>query len=118
MNLYDALAEYDPEDIAGTFADVSEEIAKLPQLHSDLWAVFEDVANKRDREAIERHLEPEDRRQRFYEALTEFAQTLKVALAAVSFYETTPKERIDPYKEDLRFFHSLLISFHPFSDIQ
>src|SRR5262249_13654817 len=107
MNLYDALAEYDAEDIAGTFADVGEEIAKLPQLHSDLWAVFEGVANKNDREALERHLEPEDRRQRFYEALTEYARVLKVALASVQFYETTPEARIRGYKDDLRFFHSL-----------
>ena len=81
MNLYDALAEYDVEDIEGTFADVSEEIAKLPQRHSDLWAIFEPVANKNDREAMERFLEPEDRRQRFYEALTDYARSLRVALA-------------------------------------
>lgn len=107
MNLYDALAEYDAEDIAGTFADVSEEIAKLPQFHSDLWAIFEGVANKRDREAMERHLEPDDRRQRFYEALTDYARVLKVALASVQFYETTPEERVTRYKDDLSFFHNL-----------
>lgn len=107
MNLYDALAEYDAEDVAGTLADVGAEIARLPQLHSDLWAVFTGVANLNDREAMERHLEPEDRRQRFYEALTDFAQTLRVALSAVSFYATTPEARIQRYKADLRFFHSL-----------
>ena len=107
MNLYDALAEYDAEDIAGTMADVGAEIARLPQLHSDLWAVFTGVANPNDREALERHLEPEDRRQRFYEALTDFAQTLRVALSSVTFYETTPEARIQHYKDDLRFFHQL-----------
>ncbi|GAB4208409.1 MAG: HsdR family type I site-specific deoxyribonuclease [Roseiflexaceae bacterium] len=107
LNLYDALAQYDAEDIAGTFSDVAAEIARLPQLHSDLWAVFEGVANKRDIEAMQRHLEPEDRRQHFYDALAAYARTLKVALAAVSFYETTPAERVQRYKEDLRTFHNL-----------
>ena len=107
MNLYDALAEFDAEDIEGTFADVSEEIAKLPQRHSDLWAIFEPVANKKDREAMERFLEPEDRRQRFYEALTDYARSLRVALASVQFYEETPEARINRYKDDLKFFHRL-----------
>jgi type I restriction enzyme, R subunit len=107
MNLYDALAEYDAEDIAGTLTDVSAEIARMPQVHSDLWALFAGVANQRDREAMERHLEPEDLRQRFYEALTEFARVLKVALASVHFYETTPEARVQGYKNDLRFFHQL-----------
>lgn len=35
-NLYDALAEYNAADVEGTFADVGEEIRKLPQRHSDL----------------------------------------------------------------------------------
>lgn len=34
--LNDALAEYDAADVEGTFADVGEEIRKLPQRHSDL----------------------------------------------------------------------------------
>ena len=107
MNLYDALAEYDVEDIEGTFADVSEEIAKLPQRHSDLWAIFEPVANKNDRETMERFLEPEDRRQRFYEALTDYARSLRVALSSVRFYEETPEARIKRYKDDLKYFHNM-----------
>ncbi|MCB9162295.1 MAG: HsdR family type I site-specific deoxyribonuclease, partial [Caldilineaceae bacterium] len=107
MNLYDALAEYDLEDIEGAFADVSEEIAKLPQRHSDLWAIFTPVGNQRDRESMERFLEPEDRRQRFYEALTDYARSLRVALASVQFYEETPEARIKLYKDDLKYFDQL-----------
>ncbi len=107
MSLYDALAEYDRDDIDGTLTDVSGEIARLAQVHSDLWAAFAGVANQGDREAMERHLEPEDRRQRFYEALSEYARVLKVALASVHFYETTPEERVQRYKDDLRYFHQL-----------
>ena len=107
INLYDALAEYDAADIAGTFSDVAQEIAKLPQLHSDLWAIFEPVSNKRDTETMERFLEPEDRRQRFYEALTDYARSLGVALSSVRFYEETPEARIQRYKDDLKFFDGL-----------
>jgi type I restriction enzyme R subunit len=110
MNLYDALAEFDAEDVSGTLTDVSAEIARLPQLHSDLWAIFAGVANTRDIEAMQRHLEPEDRRQRFYEALGTYASALRVALSAVPFYETTPAERIQRYKDDLRDFHQLRLA--------
>ncbi len=106
MNLYDALAEYDPADIDGTFSDVAAELERLPQVHSAVWAVFDGV-NTADLEAAQRHLEPEDRRQRFYETLTDYARTLRVALSSSSFYQQTESARIERYKDDLRWFHSL-----------
>ncbi len=107
MNLYDALAEYDAADIEGTITDVAEEISKLPQLYSDLWAIFQTIPNKQDTEAMERLLEPEDRRQYFYEALTDYARALRVALSTTKFYEDTPEKRVNLYKQDLKFFHQL-----------
>ncbi|MBC8496975.1 MAG: type I restriction endonuclease subunit R [Chloroflexi bacterium] len=109
IETYDALADFDTEDVAGTITDVSQEIEKLPQHHSDLWAVFRGVDTD-DNEAMERFLEPEDQRQVFYDALTTYARTLKVALSAVTFYETTPEKRIQTYKRDLKFFHNLRMS--------
>ena len=110
MDTYNALEAFDSEDVRGTFTDVTEEVKKLPQRHSDLWAVFKTVPNKKDIEALERFLEPEDKRQEFYEALTNFASTLKVALSTVSFFEETPELQINTYKADLRFFHNLRTS--------
>ncbi|HLA42408.1 MAG TPA: HsdR family type I site-specific deoxyribonuclease, partial [Aggregatilineales bacterium] len=107
MNLYDALAEYDVEDIQGTFADVAEEIQRLPGVHSDLWAIFQSITNKGDTEAMERYLEPEDKRRRFYETLTDYARVLRVALSTTRFYEDTLEKRITLYKNDLKFFHEL-----------
>lgn len=109
IKTYDALADFDSEDIEGTITDVSTEIEQLPQRHSDLWTVFNGM-DMDDNEAIERFLEPEDLRQKFYDALTAFASTLKVALSSVSFYETTPEPRINTYKRDLKFFHNLRVS--------
>jgi type I restriction enzyme, R subunit len=110
LDIYNALEEYDVEDVVGTFTDVSEQIRLLPQLHSDLWAIFQAVSNKVDNEALERFLEPEDRRQHFYEALTDYARALQVALATIEFYHTVSEQQIRQYKDDLTFFHNLLQS--------
>ena len=109
IETYDALAEFDPDDLEGTIKDVAKEIEKLPQYHSDLWAVFRGV-NTGDSEAMERFLAPEDQRQVFYDGLTTYARTFKVALSTVTFYETTPEKRIQTYKRDLKFFHNLRMS--------
>ena len=109
IQTYDALADFDSEDVTGTIADVAAEVEKLPQRHSDLWAVFQGV-NTSDPEAMERFLAPEDQRQVYYDALTAYARSLKVALSSTIFYETTPEQRIQSYKRDLKFFHNLRMS--------
>jgi type I restriction enzyme R subunit len=109
IQTYDALADFDTEDVAGTIMDVASQVALLPQHHSDLWAVFRGV-DTGDSEAMERFLEPEDRRQEFYDALTAYARTLKIALGSVVFYEKTPEAQIRQYKQDLKFFHNLRTS--------
>ena len=110
LNTYNALEGFDSADVEGMITDIQSEIRKLGEHHAALWAIFDGVPNKRDMEALERHLEPEDRRQQFYEALAQFARTLKVALASAPFAETTPEAVIDTYKEDFKFFHNLRAS--------
>ena len=79
--------DYDPEDLNNVFTDVSEEIAKLPQKHSELWDIFKSIANKRDLEAYSQHLRLEDIRHQFYEKLTAFASCLKIALSSIAFHK-------------------------------
>lgn len=110
MQTYNALEGYDSADIAGTITDVSAEIARLPGLHSALWAIFNPVPNKQDVEALQRFLAPEDRRQEFYDALTAYAKTLSVALGAVAFHNDTPPALVETYQRDLRFFHGLRLA--------
>jgi type I restriction enzyme R subunit len=110
METYSALEGYDSEEIEGTFTDISEEVARLPQLHSDLWDVFKTVPSKQDVEALQQFLALEDMRQAFYDALTAYARCLKVALASVAFYENTPEAQVTTYKRDLRFFHNLRVA--------
>lgn len=107
LDTYNALEEFDTEDVSGSITDVSVLVAELPGLHDQVWAQFDAVQNKQDREALERSLEPEDRRQRFYDLLNNFARALKVALSSSDFYLSTPEARIKRYKDDLIFFHRL-----------
>lgn len=98
---------FDPEDVEGTLTDITEEIKLLPQRHTNVWEVFKEVDNQKDLEAIQRHLEPEDRRQRFYEALALFAKILQMALANARFQDETPEKKITRYKDDLKYFLNL-----------
>lgn len=107
LETYNALEEFDAEDVIGTITDVSAVVDTLPGLHDQVWAIFDPVMNKHDHEAMERFLEPEDRRAHFYDTLTAFARALKVALSVVAFYENTPEKQINTYKHDLLFFHNL-----------
>ncbi|MDD2660830.1 MAG: HsdR family type I site-specific deoxyribonuclease [Methylococcales bacterium] len=98
---------FDPEDVEGTLTDITEEIKLLPQRHTNVWDVFKEVGNQKDLEAMQRHLEPEDRRQRFYEVLSLFAKTLQLALANAKFQDETPEKKIARYKDDLKYFLNL-----------
>jgi type I restriction enzyme R subunit len=108
--LYDALniySEYDPDDVTGAFTDISDEIKKLPQKHSDLRDIFKHVPNKGDLEAYSRLLRHEDIRQRFYECLTAFARTLGIALSSLDFHKNTDEAIVNRYREDLTMFLKL-----------
>lgn len=107
LETYNALEQFDAEDVAGTVTDVAAVLESLPSLHDQLWAVFNPVPPPRDNEAFERFLAPEDIRQRFYDALNAFVRAFKVALATVAFYQNTSEADIAKLKKDLIFFHRL-----------
>jgi type I restriction enzyme, R subunit len=110
MELYTSMPEFDAEDLAGTLEDISDEIRKLPQKHSELWDIFKTVSGKRDEEAFEQHLADEAVRQQFYERLSAYSRTLGIALSTVRFLVETPEEKITRYKDDLAFFQKLRYS--------
>ena len=99
--------DFDKEDLEGTYTDISEEVAKLPQKHAELWDLFKEVRNTTDFEAFGNVLREEDRRTLFYEKLRAFARTLKVALSSIVFHQNTPQEEVERYKHDLAFFMKL-----------
>jgi type I restriction enzyme R subunit len=112
VQTYEALAGFDAGDVdlVGSVIDIGQVIAELPQHHSDVWAVFKEVGNKSDNEAMERHLASENRRETFYAALRVFNRTWSAALASERLYELSPAKRIETYKQDFKRFVSLRAS--------
>ena len=104
---YDALSDFDEEDIEGTFTNLEDEIAKLKERHTNVWAVFSGVQNRQDLEAMQQHLRPEDVRQDFYDALNEFSKTLQLAMSSAKFHENTTKETVQRYVDDMKYFRNL-----------
>lgn len=110
MDLYAKLSDFDEEDLVGTLTDVSAEVGKLPQRHSDLWDIFKGIKSKKDEEAYEQLLADGKKRHDFYERLSVYARTLAIALGTVKFIEDTPVSKVQKYKDDLKFFAHLRTS--------
>ena len=107
LTMYDAFGGFDEEDLAGTLTSIHDEVQKLPQRYSDLLDVFREVKNKRDEEAYELFLADDERREDFYERLTEYSKTLSIALSTDKFIMETDEAKLQRYKSDLKRFHNL-----------
>lgn len=110
LQLYSSFEEFDDEDLAGTLTNISDEIKKLPQKHSDLWDIFKTIANKRDAEAYQQLLKDEAIRVQFYDKLAVFAKNLKLALSSIQFHKDVEEKTINQYKEDLTMFLKLRLA--------
>jgi type I restriction enzyme, R subunit len=107
LDMYSALAEFDPEDLAGTISDMRGVYSQLPAVHSALWDIFKEVRNTRDEEAYERLLGDELVRGQFYERLSSYTSTLKVALSSEAFLRDTEGRKVGEYRRDVAFFAEL-----------
>ncbi|MCA8831912.1 type I restriction endonuclease subunit R [Hymenobacter pini] len=103
---YDELRGFDEEDLVGTVTNVDDEVEKLPDHHSAVWALFPRELNRPnlDLEALERHLAPADRRDEFRACLSRFARTLQVALSVAV---PPPHLNLDYYRQQLSLFTTL-----------
>lgn len=110
MDKYTEMAEFDSEDLIGTLSNVSEEIKKLPQQHSELWDIFKSLPNKKDEESFEQLLRDEATRTLFYQKVSLFTRTLKLALSTIQFHNDTPEKLVKTYKDDAAFFLNLRAS--------
>jgi type I restriction enzyme, R subunit len=110
LDLYGKLPEFAQDDLAGTLTDIADVVKTLPQRYSELWDVFKGIRNTRDEEEFERLLAEQALRDQFYERLSGYARVLAIALSTVKFIEDTPRQKIEKYKTDLRFFMNLRTS--------
>jgi type I restriction enzyme R subunit len=110
LTMYSSFKDFDADDLEGTLTNISEEIKKLPQKHSELWDIFKTVRNKRDVEAYQVLLKDESLRILFYDKLAKFAKALKLALSSIEFQNLAGEEQIDRYKEDLTMFLRLRLA--------
>lgn len=107
LEMYSSFEDFDADDLEGTLVNISEEIKKLPQKHSELWDIFKTVANKRDAEAYQLLLKDEAIRVLFYDKLAAYAKGLKLALSSIQFHKEEDEKTIDRYKHDLTMFLKL-----------
>jgi type I restriction enzyme R subunit len=110
LQLYSSFEEFDDEDLAGTMTNISDEIKKLPQKHSELWDIFKIITNRRDAEAYQQLLKDEAIRVLFYDKLAAFAKGLKLALSSIQFHKEVEEKVINRYKEDLTMFLKLRLA--------
>ena len=107
---YSALEDFEEDDLLNAVADMSDEVRKVPIHHAEVWDIFKAVKNKDDIEALERCIAQKDIRDEFYDALSQFARTLQVALASDIFYEEFTTQQIGFYKAELKKLQSLRFS--------
>jgi len=111
LNTYSALENFEEDDIDGTIISIKEEVDKLQQRHSDLLAHFNCINNKSDIQEYINYLKDDEKiRLEFYELLSAFAKSLKVALSSIDFLSNTEEEYIAKYKDDLKYFHNLRVN--------
>ncbi|GER73757.1 type I restriction endonuclease subunit R [Weizmannia acidilactici] len=109
MQMYSGagLENFDPEDLKGAIYDVISIIGSLRQYYSDLLQIFAPIKNKNDREEYEVWLEDEERREGFYNVLSNFGRNLGIALESEKIYNALPPEELQKYKKDFKFFQDL-----------
>jgi len=110
ITTYTSLEGFDEDDLEGTVSSIREEINELSTRHTHVWDLFSPIKNKSDIEAYERLLANEELREDFYERVSVFSRTLKIALSSAIFHETTSIEDIEKYKKDSKFFLKLRAS--------
>jgi len=110
LDMYSSFEDFDDEDLDGTLINISDEIKKLPQKHSDLWDIFKTISNKRDAEAYQQLLKDEAIRILFYDKLSAFAKNLKLAFSSIQFHKEVEERTIQRYKDDLAMFLKLRLA--------
>lgn len=103
----DHFEDFETADLEGTMTDMLRELARLPQVHSEVWDVFKGVTNRHDLPAYQNLLADEAVREIFFERLSVFSRLLKMAFSNHEFVTTIPEAKQQRYRDDLVFFQNL-----------
>lgn len=101
---------FDPEDLAGSLTDISEEINKLPRVHADVLNIFKTISNKLNIDEYIVFLSDQSIRDDFYNKFNVFARILKIALSSLDFHNTSSEKEIQQYKDDLKKFAGIRVA--------
>src|SRR5680860_1087351 len=97
---YSAFDGFDQDDLVGALHDIREEIRKLPQLHNQLWDLFNEIRNKKDMEQFEQFLADEAKRQEFYARLRALGRCLHISLSSEKIYDVFDEDKIETFKRE------------------
>jgi len=106
LTQYSALVGFEEEDLQGTVLDIKTEIRKVPIRLAEIWDIFKGV-NRKDLEALERHLGAKDIRDLFYEKLSVYARILQISYSSNEFYKEYLEDQIQEFKNELKFFQKM-----------
>lgn len=108
LDIYaDSFEDFDTKDLVGTVTDMRREIAKLPQVHSEVWDVFKVITNRQDVPAFQDLLSDEAKREVFFERLSAYSRLLKLAFSNHEFVTEVTEVQQQRYRDDLKFFQNL-----------
>ena len=107
LTSYAALSGFDEIDLFDAVRDIKSEIAKVKTYYSHLEDLFKTVRNKEDTEEYQVFLGDKDKRQEFYDLLSQFARSLKLTLSSDKTDEIITSDELATYKESMKFYSDL-----------
>ena len=85
-------------------------IGDLKQYYTELIQFFMSIQNKDDTEEYEVYLANDEKRQEFYNILSNFTKNVSIALESEKVYKELGKDQIEKYKKVLKFYQKLRLS--------
>ncbi len=116
LTSYSSLSGFDEEDLINAVIDIKEEVAKVKTDYSYLKELFKDITNRDDQESYEIFLSDKEKREEFYELLSSYAKSLKLALSSDKIEDIFSENEIYEYKRAMKFYSeirkSIKIRYH------
>ncbi|WP_225879654.1 type I restriction enzyme endonuclease domain-containing protein [Abyssogena phaseoliformis symbiont] len=107
LTTYSGLSEFNEDDITSVVFDIKGEIARVKTYYTNLKELFTGMGNQSDQESYKVYLENESKRKQFYDFLSQYARTLKIALSSDKLDDVFSDDEIQEFKAKMRFYAEL-----------